>query len=165
MKVVFPLLLILMVMLPDTSEAQQYFVLQKRGTVKNFKYQTGNKIHLKTLNGGYEISGEITQIQDTSIFINHSIEVGISNIGAIYRKSGFLNRLSGLFFIRGGIAYFLIDGANRTIHQEYPIIPESTLLISGAMVATGFAIRPFITRKFDATDKWQVKILNFDEFK
>ncbi len=165
MKTVISLLLILMVLPPRSADAQQYFVLQKRGMVKNFKYQTGNKIHLKTLKEGFEISGEITQIKDTSILINYSFEVGLSNIGAIYRKSGFLNRLSGLFFIRGGMAYFLIDGANRTIHQEYPIITESTLMISGAMIATGFAIRPFITRKFDTTEKWQVKILNFDEFK
>lgn len=146
-------------------EAQQYFVVQKRGELKNFKYVPGNKIHLKTLRGGYEVAGEITTITDTTLVISNLSEVGISNIAMIYRKSGFLNRLSNIFFIQGGIAYFLIAGANAAINNESPIIDESTLLISGTMVATGFAIKPFVTRKLDTTTKWELKILNFDEFK
>ncbi|MBE0638165.1 MAG: hypothetical protein IH598_06585 [Bacteroidales bacterium] len=158
------LLFVVLFLESSHAGAQRYFVLQKKGEVKNFKYQEGNKIHLETSRGNFELKGEILQISDTSILIDN-FEVGLSNIAAIYRSSGFLNRLSSLFFIQGGIAYFLIDGTNRAIHKEYPIIDESTLMISGTMIVTGFAIRPFITRKFDLSKNWQVKILNFDAFK
>jgi hypothetical protein len=70
-----------------------------------------------------------------------------------------------IFFIQGGAAYFFIAGANALINNESPIIDKSTLLISGSMIATGFAIKPFITRKLNVKEKWEVKILNFDEFK
>lgn len=145
--------------------AQQYLVLQKRGTVKNFKYQTGNRISLQTVRGDFSIAGEITGIKRTSIMIDGAIEVELDNIALVYRKSGFLDRLSKLFFIRGGAAYFLIDGANHTINKEYPIIDESTMLISGAMIGTGLAMRPLITRKFDLSKKWRLKILDFDDLK
>lgn len=157
-------LITLLVFLTVQIDAQQYLVLQKRGELKNFKYEPGNKISLKTARGQYNVSGNITQIGDTSIMIDDMMEIGLTNIELIYRHSGFLNRLSGLFFIQGGIAYFLIDGTNRTIYKEYPIIDESTLLISGTMIATGLALRPFVTRTFDITKNWQLKILNFDSF-
>lgn len=166
MKPFIPVLMIMMLILGAMqTDAQQYLVLQKKGKLKNFKYETGSKISLKTRRGNFNIEGRLTQIGDTSIVIDHSIEIGVTNIVAIYRSSGFLNRLSTLFFIQGGIAYFLIDGTNRAINQEYPVIDESTLLISGTMIATGFALRPFITRKFDIPEKWEIKILNFDVFK
>lgn len=145
--------------------AQQYLVLQKRGTVKNFKYETGNRISLQTVRGDFSITGEITGIKGTSITVDGLIEVEIDNIAKVFRKSGFLDRLSKLFFIRGGAAYFLIDGTNRTINKEYPIIDESTMLISGTMIATGIAMRPLVTRKFDLSKKWRLKILDFDELR
>lgn len=145
--------------------AQQYLVLQKRGTAKNFKYQSGNRISLQTVRGDFSIAGEITEIKGTSFIVNGLIEVELDNIAYVSRKSNFLNRLSTLFFIRGGVAYFLIDGTNRTINKEYPVIDESTMLISGAMIGTGLAMRPLITRKFDLSKKWRLKILDFDDLK
>lgn len=147
------------------SQAQQYLILQKRGKVKNFKYQPGNTISIKTVNGDFFISGEITSFSDSAVWINDQMKVELDNIELLFRKSGFFDRLSRLFFIRGGVAYFLIDGTNRTIHREYPIIHESTILISATMIATGVAMRPIVTRKFDLSKNWRLKILDFDAMK
>jgi hypothetical protein len=156
---------VLLICLSVQLHAQQYLILQKRGTTKNFKYQTGNRISLKTDKGGFYINGEITTMRDSSIRIDNQIEVELSNVAVVYRRSSFLNKLSWRFFIRGGAAYFLIDGTNRTLHGEYPVIHKSTLLISSAMIAAGIAIRPLITRRFDLSGKWRLKVLDFDVMK
>jgi hypothetical protein len=155
----------LLISLSVQLHAQQYLILQKRGTTKNFKYQTGYRISLKTVKGDFHISGEITSMKDASIWIDNQMEVELSNVAVVYRRSRFLNKLSWMFFIRGGAAYFLIDGANRTINGEYPVIHKSTLIISSAMIAAGMAIRPLITRRFDLSDKWRLQILDFDVMK
>ncbi|HPE33855.1 MAG TPA: hypothetical protein PLI65_03570 [Bacteroidales bacterium] len=165
LKLIFKILIVLLILFPDTGSAQQYLVLQKKNKPKNFKYTEGTNIHLQTLRGNFLVSGEITQIGDTSITIDQKFEIGLTNIGKIYKRRGFFDRLSLLFFIRGGTSYFLIDGTNRLINSDYPIIDESTLLISGTMIAVGFALRPLVVREIDIINNWQLKILNFDEFK
>jgi hypothetical protein len=146
-------------------QAQQYLILQKSGKAKNFKYQPGNTISLKTVDGDFFIRGEITAIKDSAFWIDDRMKIELDKIALVFRKSGFLNRLSWLFFVRGGVAYFLIDGANRTIAGDQPVIDESTWLISGAMIATGVALRPLVTRKYDLSKKWRLKILDFEAMK
>ncbi|NCC71794.1 MAG: hypothetical protein EOM06_00220 [Sphingobacteriia bacterium] len=165
LKLFFKLLFVLLILFPVTGSAQQYLVLQKKNKLKNFKYTEGTSIHLQTLRGNFLVSGEITQIGDTSITIDQKFEIGLTNIGKIYKRRGFFDRLSLLLFIRGGISYFLIDGTNRLINNDYPIVDENTLLISGTMIAVGFALRPLVVRELDIINNWQLKILNFDEFK
>lgn len=165
LKLIFKILIVLLIHFPVTGSAQQYLVLQKKNKLKNFKYTEGNNIQLQTLRGNFLVSGEITRIGDTSITIDHKIEIGLTNIGKIYKRRGFFDSLSMLFFIRGGASYFLIDGTNRLINSDYPIVDESTLLISGTMIAVGFALRPLVVREIDIINNWQLKILNFDEFK
>mgnify|MGYP000856981344 FL=1 len=159
------MILSILFQLTAVASAQQYFVVQKKGKLKNFKYISGDYIYLETKRGEFKLSGKITQINDTSLVINKTSEIGLNDIGVIFRPNGLIRGFSNLFFIQGGAAYFFIAGANALINNESPIIDKSTLLISGSMIVTGYAIKPFITRKLNVKEKWEVKILNFDEFK
>lgn len=140
--------------------AQQYLVLEKTGTPRNFKYSTGERISLYA--GGLFISGQITGMNDSAVTLDNYLTVRLKNITSIERRSKFLKALSELFFIRGGIAYFLIEGTNRTINHEYPVITDNTLKVSGAAIALGILIRPLIKRNFRLDKKWQLKVLDFD---
>ncbi len=149
-------------LVPALTQAQKYLVLEKAGTVKNFKYRINNRIIFEV--GGMTVAGKITDIRDSSIVINSTAEFFIHEIDAVTRESRLLRNISNLLFIRAGAAYFLVVGINRTINHEYPVIDESTITISAAMIAAGVALKPFIRRHFELGQKWRLKILNFDVF-
>lgn len=144
------------------TEAQQYFVIENFRTLKNYKYQINNDITIQTRAGGFILTGKITLITDSSIFLDHFTEVKIKNIQAVVKTRKFIKKLSGLYLIRGGLVYLGIVGINSAINHEQPIIDKQTAIISGAMVATGIALKPLIRRKMDVDKGWHIKILDFD---
>nr|NQU89312.1 hypothetical protein [Bacteroidota bacterium] len=141
---------------------QQYLVLEKTGTVKNFKYKTGDKISIGLKESGFVLSGTISNIMDSAFVLDTYTEIKFREIRYVYRPQGFFRTLSG-FFLTGGIAYFLISGVNRTFNNEYPVVEKSMLIVGGTMVGAGIALKPFKTRKFDLTQKWRLKTLDFEK--
>ncbi|MCF8366422.1 MAG: hypothetical protein K9H16_11610 [Bacteroidales bacterium] len=156
------ILLLFFVLLPLLGISQQYLVLQKSGTIKNIKYEVGDKISFQTLKGDFYVEGDISEIRDSSIMIN-SYEVRLDNISIVYRQRRFLKGMSGLFFIRGGIAYVAIVGVNGLINNDSPMIDEQTLIISASMVAIGLAMKPFITKKYFVKENWILKVIDFNK--
>jgi len=142
--------------------AQQYLVLQKTGTVKNFKYQVGNEITVKVLRGEYVFSGRISQIKDSSFVLNSLDEIYLSEITHVYRQRNFVRVLSKVLLF-GGVGYVGLEGVNGLINDYSPVISQTTLIISASMVATSFALRPFYTRSFDTREKYVLKILDFEK--
>ncbi len=141
---------------------QQYLVVQKLGKVKNFKYEVGDKIMVKTREGEFTVDGEITGLSDTSVTINSYVEVGFRNVAQVLRPRMFFKALSQLFFIQGGIAYTTIVGINGLINNDSPIIDEQTIIISATMVGIGFVMKPFYLRKLNTKEKWKLKVIDFD---
>ena len=141
--------------------AQNIFVLERPGTIKNYKFYSGDKIKLRTISNDTIISGIITNIHDKSIIINDANEIVSGDMDAIYRKRwgySFLQYLS-LF---AGIAYVGINTLNGVINSDKPIVPTETLIISGSMIAFGIALTPLTTRKHKIDNqKWRVLILDF----
>lgn len=155
------ILFILCILLPLILQGQQYLVVKKSGKLKYFTYETGDFIRLQTIKGDLMIGGRITGITPVSLMIEGGYEIQSDNIASIYKKRGFYQRMSSLFFIRGGVAYTTIVGVNSLINNERPLVDEQTLWISGTMVAIGFALKPLITRKLDLQKNWHLKILDF----
>jgi len=151
-----------LLLVSNVIEAQQYFVIENSRSLKNFKYQVGDDIVIVPRPGDFTFSGKITQITDSSIFIDHFTEIKVHNIQAVVRSSKFIKKISGLFFIRGGLVYLGVVGINSAINHENPIIDKQTAIISATMVAIGFALKPFIKRKYDVDNGWRIKILDFD---
>jgi hypothetical protein len=97
-------------------------VLEKAGTAKNYKYKTGDKIHLETLRDNLIFSGAA---------------------------------------ITAGVFYISLDALNGIINNDSPVIAESTLIATGALIGSGFLMKQFVLRKIDLEDKWRLKILDF----
>lgn len=65
---------------------QNIFVLEKPGTIKNYKFELNDHIKLRTLSTDTTLSGRINSISDSSLIVNYSNEVRINDIATIYRK-------------------------------------------------------------------------------
>jgi hypothetical protein len=143
--------------------AQNIFVLERPGTVKNFKYYQGDNIKIRTISSDTIISGPINRIFDSSIIINNSNEILIADMAAIYKKRwgyGFLQYLT----IFAGAAYLGINSLNGIINDDQPVVPQETLIISGSLIAFGLALTPLTTRKFKIdNEKWRIIILDFTD--
>jgi hypothetical protein len=140
---------------------QKLLVLERAGTVKNFKYKVGDDIVVESSHGNQVFSGPLTEIKDNSVVIKYYNEVSIHEIAGVYRQRTILRIFSGAS-ISSGIFYFSLDGVNRIINNDSPVIPESTIIASGILIGSGFLMKTFVKRKFDLKKNWRLKILNFD---
>jgi len=139
---------------------QKLLVLEKAGTVKNFKYKIGDEISVELVRDKIIFTGPITEIKDSGLVIDYYNEVKIREISKIFRKSKFLRYFSRAS-ITAGIFYFSLDAVNGVINNDSPVIAESTLIATGALLGTGFLMRQFVVRKYALNDKWRLKILDF----
>lgn len=141
---------------------QNILIIERPGTIKNYKYFQGNEIKLRTISNDTVVSGALSLIQDSTVIINNNFELEIDNISTVYRKRwgfSFLQYLS----IFGGLAYASINTINGLINNDSPVVPGETLIISGSMVAFGIVLTPLTTRKIKMDNgKWRILILDFD---
>lgn len=141
---------------------QNILIIERPGTIKNFKYFQGSQIKLKTISTDTIISGVITLIEDDIIILNQDFSLKITDIKTVYKKRwgfSFLQYL-GIF---GGLAYVSINTINGLINNDSPVVPSETLIISGSMMAFGIILTPLTTRKIKtANGNWRIIILDFD---
>ncbi|MCD4788567.1 MAG: hypothetical protein K8R37_01105 [Bacteroidales bacterium] len=145
------------------SFSQNIFLLEKPGTIKNYKYRENDHIRIKTISKDTIIAGIINKIGDSIIIINYANEISPDDISIIYRTRWGFALLQGIFF-SAGVPYLAISTLNGVINNDSPIVSKETLIISGSLIATGIAITPLTTRKHKIDNtKWRVKILNFTD--
>jgi hypothetical protein len=158
------LLLILLIFSVSYSVvAQNILIVERPGTIKNYKYYTGDEIKLKTISTDAIISGTIIVISDSSLIINHHHEIMVDDITTIYRnKWGF--RFLQYISLIGGMFYLGINTLNGVINSDDPIVPEETLIISGSMIGFGIVLTPLTTRRYKIDkEKWRIVILDFTD--
>lgn len=139
---------------------QKLLVLEKAGTIKNYKYKLGDEITVETKRDKLVFSGSLTEIKDSTIIVEYYNEIKLTEISRVLRKRELLRIFSGAA-ITAGVFYFSLDALNGIINNDSPIIAESTLIATGALIGSGLLMRPFVVRKYDLEDKWRLKILDF----
>jgi hypothetical protein len=160
MKIRISALLFVLFLVPFSTEAQQYLVVEKTGTVKNFKYSPGNDIDL--LVNETRLKGTITQLTDSTLTLDYSIIVQLQKIKKVYRFRGFVYKFSIKALILSGLAYMGMTGFNGMLHNEYPLVDKTTAIIGLSMMAAGFLMKPFYYRKIPVDGRWQLKVIDFD---
>ncbi len=160
MKIRLLVFLFVFSLIPFATEAQQYLVVEKTGTVKNFKYSPGNDIEL--LVNETRIKGTITHLTDSTLTIDNTLIIPLQQIKKVYRFRGFIYKFSRKALFGGGLVYMAITGANGIIHNEYPLIDQTTAIIGVSMMGASFLLKPFFYRKIPMDGRWQLKVIDFD---
>ncbi len=157
----FLILLIVFFILPSfLLMGQKLLVLEKAGTVKNYKYKLGDEITVETKRDKQVFSGSLTEIKDSAIVVEYYNEIKLTEISRVLRKRELMRIFSGAA-ITAGVFYFSLDALNGIINNDSPVIAESTLIATGALLGSGLLMKQFVIRKIDLEDKWRLKILDF----
>ena len=143
--------------------AQKLMLIEKRKSLKNYKYYPGEDIRLKVKPDGKTIEGEIICLTDSTVCIDQYKEVPFDDIMFIYRKSSIMRITSGALLL-GGVAYWSLDSFNRLINNDSPVILAETTAISGGMIGAGLLLLPLKYQRINA-QKCRISMLDFDEFK
>jgi hypothetical protein len=138
---------------------QRILLLKKKGNPKNYKYFLASEISLRNGFNDRKVTGQIHMITDTSIIVNYNIEVFIDQITWMYRERYFFRLLSPILMVAGG-GYFILDGFNRAINKQYPIITENNMLISGVLIGVGLVIKPLGTKRYRIGKRWELQMLD-----
>ena len=155
-------LFVFIFLLTGSVLAQNIFLLEKPGTIKNKKYYVGDQIKIRTIEKDTIIEGVINKIFDSVLIIDYNNEVRVSDIKMIYTKRWGFNLLKGIFQL-SGFAYLGISSINGLINNDKPILPKETLIISGGLIIAGFAMVPLANKRHIIDqEKWRVKTLIFD---
>jgi len=142
---------------------QNIFILERPGSIKNYKFRENDKIQIGLISRDTIIKGIINEINDSSLIVNYANEILLDDIKYLYRKRWGFTLLQGIFFMTG-IPYLAISTFNGIINNDSPIVHSETLIISGSLIAAGIAITPLTSRKHKIDNKrWRVKILDFTD--
>lgn len=138
---------------------QDILLVEKPGTVNNYKYYVNDFVSVKTIFPDTVFSGKISEIRDSSFVISYNNEVFIKNIDAVYRSRYGINLLQKIFLIGGG-AYLSLLTINGVISSDTGEINKIPFIVAGSLIVAGIAIIPLKKRKMKTENyKWRIKII------
>jgi len=129
-------------------------VLEKPGTVRNYIYQAGDHISIKTTEG-LKISGPINIIRNDSTFVVDFVhELKISEVEVVYKTRSLLS-IGGTALIGGSALYLGLTAINNggvEINQSF--------WVSIGVAAAGIIMKVFAKKRMYIQEaKWRLKVL------
>ena len=154
------MVLVLLFFLPIGIFAQQILLLERPGTVKNYKYNTGDDITFTRYGDPASISGPISRITDSTIVVDYLHQIKIKDIEKVYRTRWGWQLLHRLSALAGG-GYFVISTANNLINRTFPIVGKDVFLVSGTSLAIVLLTEPLKIKTCKMNKGWRLRVLNF----
>ena len=155
---------LLLVLICQTVDAQKVLLLQKSGKTKRFLYSPGDKIGVRMGDPEFEVTGEITSIDDSSCTVNRNYTFQLSKVHEVFIKRPFLSGSWRMMFVAAGV-YFAGSIFNRAINGDEPIIDNTIPIVSGSFVALGTTAYLLRNKHCKMEDGWKLKVLDYDIFK
>lgn len=153
--------ILLLVFSIHLSAQTSYLVIEKPGTVKNYKYIPGNEITMKAVYRGMEsfLQGRITALTDSTVTINDKQIVRIEDITTLIRTRSIMGLLTDVSW-KAGAGFFILDLVNGVLTKREPLIQQGALIISGSLIGISLAAFPFIYKTMDIDgEHWRIKML------
>lgn len=146
-----------MLFFPLSIFSQNMLLVEKPGTVKNEKYFAGGYISLKTTKG-IKISGPINIIRDSTLIVDYTHELALSDIEIVYKRRTLISLLSsGL--IAGSALWLGLDLINGGSKGKSFSENQSLQIGLGILVA-GVGLRFLRDKKMKVKkEKWRIRIL------
>ena len=155
---------LLLVLFCQTVDAQKVLLLQKPGKTKRFFYESGDKIVVRMGDPEFEVSGEITYIDDSSCTVNRNYTFQLSKVHEVYIKRPFLSGAWRMMFLAAGV-YFAGSIFNHAINHEEPLIDSTVPIVSGSFIALGTTSYLLRNKHCKMEKGWKLKVLDYDIFK
>jgi hypothetical protein len=147
----------LVILISNIAFSQTMMVVERPGTVKNYIFEAGQYISLKTKDG-QKINGPINIIRDSSLVVNFVHELELSEIEIVYKPRYLLN-IFGTVFIGGSVMYLGLDAINGGMKGKN-LKKDSGFLVASSFIASGIIMKLFSKKKMHIdNDKWRIKIL------
>jgi hypothetical protein len=154
-------MMVLFIVISITASGQQFLLIESTRNFKNYKYFLGDNIRVKIRSEGRIIEGEITGLNDSSLYLGSWEEILFNDIEIIYRQRTFIPFIRGVLLV-AGVGYFAVDSFNRLINNDSPVILSETVLISGGLVASNFLLIPLRYKRIHA-ERWQFTYIDFGQ--
>lgn len=161
---VFFIWTIILILFCQTVEAQKVLLLQKPGKTKRYFYTQGDKITVRMGEPEFEVSGEITYIDDSTCTVNRNYTFQLSKVHQVYIKRPFLSGSWRKLYLAAGL-YFAGSIFNHAINSEEPLIDNTVPIVSGSFVALGTTAYLLRNKHCKAEKGWKLKVLDYDIFK
>lgn len=154
MRIVY---ILLVLFISNIAFSQTMMVVEKPGTVRNYIFEAGQYISLKT-KSGEKISGPINIIRDSSLVVDFVHELEVSDILFVYKPRQLMN-IFGTAFMGGSIMYLSLDAINGGMKGK-KLSEDSGFLVATGFFATGVVMKIFSKKKMRIdNEKWRIKIL------
>jgi hypothetical protein len=146
-----------------SAQDKNILVLEKAGGKRSYLYGEGDKIEL-TLENGLLLKGKISFIDDSLLRVGKGAYFRLSQINTITRFCRGFYQMFNLFFLKTGVPYLAIVSINRSINKEYPVVDQTTLIISGSLLTAGLVSAIFIKKKYKVDNyNWRLKLLDYTD--
>ncbi len=162
-----PLLVIwslLLVLFCQVVNAQKVLLLQKPGKTKRYMYYPGDRIIVRIGDPESVVSGEITNIDDSSCTVNRNYTFQLSKVKEVRLVRPFLNSSWRMLFLAGGV-YFAGSMFNHAINHEEPLIDNTVPIVTGSFAALGTTSYMLRNKHCKMGKGWKLKVLDYDIFK
>jgi hypothetical protein len=141
--------------------AQKTLLVEKIGTSRKYYYHLDDKIKLRTKSKNLLIKGNLTTINDSTIFVSTGLKaIPVHDIGSVYKQYGFPRRL-GIKLGEAGIVFFIVLTINNLINKKQ-VFPPYTYIITGSCFAGGLISFSLRQHRCEIGDQWKLKILDLN---
>jgi len=132
-------------------------LVEQPGTVQNSKYFAGQHISLRTTKG-IKISGPINIIRDSTLIVDFTNELALSDIEIVYKRRTLVSLLSS-GIIAGTALWIGLDLINGGSKGK-SFSENQSLHIGMGLLAVGIGLQFLKNKKMDVTtEKWRIRIL------